>query len=281
MKYIITSLIVFISSCNSAALDGIEKMKNYDFKNPIQFNITSKLNEISDLTIAKDGNLFAINDEMGIIYKINENDGKILKRFFLGRWSAEGDFEGLATAGDYIFAITSEGTLYKFKEGKNEEAVEYDVIKLPFSSKFDIEGLYYDRELDGLLIVPKDYAGKNFKNHRAIYFYSLESQKINKKPLITISLKVLKEKFNVKDFYPSGITKHPQNGNYYIISAKGDNVIIEISKTGSVLSVKKLKEKIHRQPEGIEIMDDYSLIISDEASGKKPTLTVYKYQEEK
>ena len=102
--------------------------------------------------------------------------------------------------------------------------------------------------------------GKKYKGNRAIYFYSLETNEVRKEALFTISLNDLKKLYNVKDFYPSGITKHPQNGNYLILSAKGDNVIVEIDNTGQIVGVQKLKESLHRQPEGITILNDHSLI---------------------
>lgn len=85
----------------------------------------------------------------------------------------------------------------------------------------------------------------------------------------------MKEKFNIKDFYPSGIEKDPITGNYFIISARGSNVLVEVDKLGNIIHTKKLKESIHRQPEGITVLNDGTLIISDEAAGKRPSITRY------
>ena len=52
---------------------------------------------------------------------------------------------------------------------------------------------------------------------------------------------------------------------------------MEVNSEGKIKGVQKLKEKNHRQPEGITILEDYTLMISDEAAGKKPTLTRYRY----
>lgn len=251
----------------------------YDFNNPYQLKITSKLNEISDLTTSKDNLIFAVNDEVGIIYKLDPSTGKVKKRFFLGKWTTEADFEGITVAKDFIYLITSDGVLYKVKEGNNEEAVDYEVIKLPFSSKFDIEGLHYDPELNGLLILPKEYSGKKYKNHRAIYLYSFESNSVLKEPIISISLNKLKKKFGIKDFYPSGITKHPVTNNYLIVSARDKNAIVEVDRTGKIIEAINISEKTHRQPEGITILSDLTLVISDEGAGKKPTITRYNYND--
>ena len=130
-----------------------------------------------------------------------------------------------------------------------------------------------------MFIVPKDYLGKNYKGYRTIYLYTLDDNSVSKKPIIKISLKELKKEFKVKDFYPSGIAIHPFSRNFYILSARGDNVIVEINGTGDILGVQKLSEKKHRQPEGIAFLEDGTLIITDEASGKHPTMTKYQFKD--
>ena len=278
LVYII-SMIALEYNLYSIQSSGLSNI--YSFKNPNQFTLSSKLNEISGLTNSIDGNLLAINDEKGVIFKLNPNTAEIIKWFSLGKWTVEADFEGIAANNKFNYAITSNGTLYKFKEGDDKESVNYEIIKLPFSSNFNIEGLYFDEELNGLLIACKDYSGKNYKGKRAVYFYSLATNEVSKEPLFTVSLIELKNIFDINDFYPSGITKHPRSGNYLILSAKGDNVIVEVQKSGKIVAVQKLKENLHRQPEGITILEDFTLIIGDEASGKKPKLTKYQYHNKK
>jgi uncharacterized protein YjiK len=272
-----TIAFIFAIAYFSSSSENTITMDNYDFKNPKQYILSTKLNEVSGLTNSKDGKLFAINDEMGVIYKLDPKDGSIIKRFFLGRWTAEADFEGIATSNNYIYTITSDGVLYKFKEGVNEQPVEYDVIKLPFASKFDIEGLCFDNELNGLLIAAKEYAGKKHKNKRAIYFYSFKKNKVEKEALITISLKSLKKEFDFKGFFPSGIAKHPISGNFFLLSARGESGIVEIDEQGNVINARKFKKKLHLQPEGIAFLEDNTMMISDEARGKKPMLTRYNF----
>ncbi len=272
-------LIISIWSCSSNSFESDGMIKNYNYNEPIQYNISLKLKEISGLTTTSDSDLFAINDEIGIVYKLDSENGKIIKRFFIGKRPVKADFEGITIADNNIYVITSNGTLYKFIEGEDKKAVDYSVQKLPFSSNFNIEGLFFDKELNGLLVVAKEYAGKKYKNKRAIYFYDLKNKEVNKKPKFLISLKKLKNNFGIKDFYPSGISKHPFRKTYFILSARDQNVIVELDIEGTIIAVQKLSEKKHRQPEGITFLKDGTLIISDEAAGKKPTLTKYIYKD--
>ena len=279
MKYKLFHLmfLVLISSCTSNASKNKSVLNAYSFSKPSQVVITQQLDEISWINVLKDKNIFAVNDEVGVIYKLNPLSGEVLKTFAVGKWTIEGDFEDIATNNKLIFIISSDGKLYTFKEGINKSGVEYDVKQLPFSSRFDLEGLYYDEELNSLLIVPKEYSGKNLKDERAVYVYSLKDNKMKQTPFFKISLNKLSEDFGIKSFYPSGITKHPISKNYLLISARDENAIVEVDNKGNIVYAQKLSEKTHRQPEGITILEDNSIIISDEASGKKPTLTRYIY----
>jgi hypothetical protein len=52
----------------------------------------------------------------------------------------------------------------------------------------------------------------------------------------------------------------------------------EIDSTGKVLGGGKLSARRHRQPEGIAIAPDLTLLISDEAAGRTATITGYAYR---
>jgi uncharacterized protein YjiK len=277
-KELLKKLILIVAVLSLGLKSDDSALNHYDFNGGKQYELTKKLWEISGLANSPDNNLYAITDEIGIVYKISSKDGKVMKRFFMGRWTVEADFEGIAAKGDTIFAITSVGKLYAFREGKNGKPVRFQDKKLPFSDKFEIEGLYYDRKLDGLLIASKEYPGKQYKGKRTVFFYSLKRRNLDKTPKFSISLDVLKKDFKIKDFQPSGITKHPTNGNYLLISAKGQNAIVEVNPSGKIIAAKKLNEKKHSQPEGIAIMNDKTMIISDEGKGNKPMITRYTYK---
>ena len=123
MKTFKFSLFMIISafSCAGSIEETGSILEKYDFNSGNQIELIPKLNEISDLTLSNDGNILAITDEIGVIYKINPLNGEVLERFFLGRWTAEADFEGLANSGKNIYAVSSEGILYKFIEGESRQ----------------------------------------------------------------------------------------------------------------------------------------------------------------
>lgn len=241
-----------------------------------QFVLSSKLNEVSGLCLTDDQRLFAHNDEKGAIYQIDYSNGKIVKSFFLGKiLTVNQDFEGIAFANDLFYMITSSGLLYVFPEGNDKEVVKYSTIDLKMNSKFEVEGLCYDPSTKSLLIACKEYAGKNYKGNRSVFSMLLGDNKLKKKPRFIISLKELDKKFRIKDFYPSAIEISLDGKTFYILSSKGATCLVEISSNGELVNAAKLDKNKHRQPEGLTQLKDGTMIIADEASGKRATLSLY------
>ncbi|MGD8779990.1 MAG: SdiA-regulated domain-containing protein [Ignavibacteria bacterium] len=251
----------------------------YDFQNGTVVKLFDGLNEVSGLVYSSDGKLFAHNDEIGKIYEVDPKTGKEVKRFFLGKWTAEADFEGIAISRNYFYLITSNGLLYQFKEGKNRQAVNYKTYRTGLSASNNIEGLCYDKKTNTLLIACKEDPGKKYKGYRAVYSYVLNEYKLKKEPRFLISLKKLKDDFGIKKFYPSGIEKNPVSNTFFIISAREEPCLVELSESGEILDAKKLKKNDHPQPEGITFDSENNLIISDEAAGKRAKLTIYSFKE--
>ncbi|MCB9208375.1 MAG: SdiA-regulated domain-containing protein [Ignavibacteriales bacterium] len=270
--FYINVLAFFLINC------GSEKKVNYDLDKYLQTEIKlpSELNEISGICFSDEGKLFGHNDERGIIYQIDLKSGEIIKSFQLGNKMIKADFEDLAIVGKKFFIITSNGILFKFEEGEDLQKVKVIEKDLHFSSKFNIEGLCYDETSNSLLITSKEYPGKNLGNVRAVYSYSLSSNSVDQKPKFVISLKDLKENFNIRDFYPSAITKDRATGNYLILSAKGKPSLIKINPLGKIISAIKLNPKTHPQPEGIAFDKNNNILICDEGASKSGKITIYK-----
>ncbi len=268
-------LILFLTCCSEAQKPAVKSSPQSDI-NTDQIILHSSLNEISGLATKNPERLFAHNDEMGVIYELNPNDGKIIKKFQLGIFGIMGDFEGLAIAGERFFLIESTGMLHEFKEGRNNEKVKIKSINLNFSADYEIEGLCYDQVNDGLLVAVKNYSGKKWKGYRPIFFYSLKTNKIEPEPKYLIDLNELKAKYNLKNFFPSGIEISPVTGNIFVISSKGESALLEISPKGLILNAEKLDKKLHAQPEGIAFLKNGTMIISDEKVKDGATLTFYR-----
>jgi uncharacterized protein YjiK len=291
MNLIFTIYFTFIVGCISNSQTNNITLFNYfnNSTNPTSIKLSKKLNEISGLACTPDGRLFAHSDEAAILYEINQTSGEISKTFSVGKKTVKEDFEGLAIVNNFFYLVSSNGTIYEFSEGKNEKDVKYIKYKTKLSSRYDVEGLCYDPQTNALLLACKGYPGKNYKNNRAIYSFSLTTKELDKEPRFLLPIKkIIKEdKYDFirklgeffflpteNTFAPSGINKHPSTGTFFIIAARG-NAIIEISDLGEILGKALLKKEFHNQPEGITFLPDQSLIIADEGGSKRATLTKY------
>ena len=269
--YLTVTCLLF--SC-SKAQDSFEKL-NLEKEQAMQLKLSKKLREISGIAFNSKGQLFAHDDERAVIYQLNPETGDIVKSFYLGLFIKRADFEDITIVGDTFYLITANGILYKFKEGKDEQRVDYELFSTGLKKRNDVEGLCYDPKTDALLLALKGepFGDLDKKEFRTVHSYSLKTNTLDDKPRFILKKSTLMDYSKEKDFAPSGITYNNSNGNFYLLAAVG-NLLVEIKPDGQIKAVEKLTKKLHAQPEGIDFSPDGRLFISDEGS-KHGTLTWY------
>ena len=258
------------------------QLSRYDLKKkkPLTFTLPSGLREASGLAISRDGRLFSHDDEQGVVYEISPADGRLLKRFSLGRLTIDGDFEGIAIKQDTMFLVSSDGMIYRFREAGDGEHVRYTTYRTPLSEENDVEGLEYDEETDCLLLACKGAAGltrkerKEWEDFRAVYEFSLKSGTLNPLPRFLVSLREEGGKGKKVTFHPSGIAKHPESGTFFIVAADG-GLVIELDREGKLIGSQEYRKKVNPQPEGIAIGPDRTLYLCNDGQGGKGTLTLF------
>ena len=169
-------LVLFIYCCGDDQSMDKTTIKSLSFnpENRQSVKLPNILQELSGLAMTKDGRLFGHNDEKADVYQINPDNGKIVKSFSLGKKTLKKDFEGIAIVDDLFYLVTSDGDLYKFKEGEDKSEVSYKKYETRLSSKNDVEGLCYDPDTETLLLACKGYPGKSYDGKRAVYSFSLD-----------------------------------------------------------------------------------------------------------
>jgi uncharacterized protein YjiK len=262
MISIILTLLLFLYS------SGIEEAPvlyryNLHNKNASSVDLPKILKEISGVAVTKDGRVFAHNDERAIICQIDVNSGEIIKSFSVGKKALHEDFEEITIVDKKFYLITSDGYLIEFTEGRDKGSVDYKRYDTGLTASYNIEGMCYDDETNSLILACKDYPGEGYNGYRNCYSFSLASKKLEKRPRFVLPVKYITGKLGTKDFKPSGISKNPDSGSFFIISAN-DNGIIEVSPDGKVIAQSRLPKHIHEQPEGIAFLPDKTLLISDE-----------------
>lgn len=241
---------------------------------PKQFRLPKQLSEASGLTMSEDGRMFCHDDELAIVYQLDYTTGKIVKQFSLGRISLRGDFEDIAMKGEMMYLVSSNGSIYEFKEGNNGAQVPYKTYKTLLTVQNDVEGLVYDRHTDCLLLACKGDPGKGYADYKAVYAFSLKDKKLNKTPRLLIPMRTVGKNAHRGQFNPSGIALHPTSGTYFVISANGRS-IVEMSSDGTVLDQQEILNRLNRQPEGIAFAPDLTMIICNDGQGGNGVLTLY------
>ena len=240
------------------------------------WKLPRNLEEISGLAMTRDDQLFAHNDERGIIFEIDYQNGAIAKAFQLSDMKnpVASDFEGIATIDDQIYLVTSSGRLYECREGTAGESVIFNVYTTGVGRDCEIEGLAYDESKRALLLMCKDARSEGMEGQLAVYHWSIDQKQLKKDAHTVIPVVEFSQHIKGKNFQPSGIERHPVSGNYFIIAAR-QGAIAEITPGGKVIAVREFPAQWHRQAEGITFAADGTLIIADEGAGKRARLTLY------
>ncbi len=276
----------------AASVDSLAMSPPYAFDQPeTLFRLPNSLREISGLTVLDDTTLGAVQDEKGKLYVINLHTGKIEDD---PRFDKDGDYEDLARVGEGLFVLRSNGTLYEITNwrAKKLETIKH---KTKLNEKHDTEGLVYDAANNRLLIACKEFAGRGFKNRKAIYAFDLAQKALIDEPAFTIDLAAFNERagpeggpndvvrralgpaFDLSGFKPSALGLHPVTGRLYVLSSVRKAIVV-LNPDGSLETVWLLPDKLFRQPESMAFLPNGDLFIASEGNGKKAVLMRFAYR---
>ena len=246
-----------------------------------------RLMEISGLSCSNNqSELLGINDEKGYIFVMDKLTGKVSSTYDFGK---NGDYEGIEQVGNIIYVVNSSGNIFAF----DKDTEKTEKIKLKLKSKNDVEGLGYIPSENMLTLACKgsDTLGKETKDNKgrkAIYSYSLTTNKLNEEPLLVITDEELlneldsstnlitksgqkKLKNRLKQFSPSGIAYNESEDLFYLVSSQGKTLIV-VNRSSEVIHIDFLNSSVYTQPEGICFDSSGDLFISNEGRGLIPKL---------
>lgn len=271
----------------SCMQDVRAQIAGYDLSAPFRLlTLPDTLHEISGITAVAKDRVACVQDENGIIFSYNLAAGKLESQY---TFAADGDYEGIAKAGDTLYVLRSDGVLFKSVEGAKALFIH---MHIPAPNN---EGLCYDEAGHRLLIACKAKSGKGseYKDKRQIYAFDLKSGTRLQEavyefdvPAIRQFVKArgvslpLKEKKNgtreeVFRFTPSAIALHPISRKLYLISS-ADHLLFVFDAQGKPEEVAKLDPKVFNKPEGIIFLENGDLLITNEGQHKKPSLLWFK-----
>ncbi len=234
----------------------------YAFNQPdAAMPLPDDLEEISGLTALPDGRLAAVQDEKGHIYILDPAEGTILDEVDFG---GKGDYEGIEFAGERIYVLESNGTLFEVT-GWQEGDVKTDRHKTDLKGKNDAEGLGYEPGSDRLLIALKEDPGPGVNNDKkAVYAFDLQRAKLSDAPLFTIDAEAVEKALGGKDsFKPSALAVRPGSGEIYVLSSVLKALVV-FDASGALLETHDLRPAEMEQPEALAFMPDGTLYVAGE-----------------
>ncbi|RFZ95817.1 SdiA-regulated family protein [Mucilaginibacter conchicola] len=217
--------------------------------------------EISGITF-HNGNpetIYAIQDEDGRVYHFRPGDDKPAYTHF----NKQGDYEDVAILNNNVIVLKSNGVFYSFPLAnvKQEEQTDVNEIKdlLP---KGEYEGLYADG--DKLYVLCKDCGGKKSGKIDGGYVFTAKGDSLTQSGTFGITMQKLTRKNGKEDqFKPSALAKNPLTGDWYILSANNNMLVITDGQFNAKATYDLPASKF-LQPEGIAFDKQGNLYISNE-----------------
>lgn len=290
--YIMMNRFLFVffgfAGLNSFSQDSIP----YNLKQENQTIILpDELREISGLTVIDPKTLACVQDEEGLIFIYDLKTQTITHKI---PFAGPGDYEGIAAVGKDMYILRSDAKLFRVRNYQSAKR-SVDSIATGILNK-ENEGLCFDQKNNRLLIGSKSKIGKGaeFKNLRTIYAFDLKQNQLKQDPLYTYDLNSIKEfaaknriqlptKPNRKNpneqdialkFQLSGIYIHPKSKLLYALSAS-DYYLFVFNNLGEIIHLEVLDPQKFNKAEGIAIMPNGDVYISNEGQTGNPTILLF------
>lgn len=265
----------------------------YDLKQDKQTIILPKeLHEVSGLTVIDSKTLACVQDEEGIAFIYDLKKQRVIRKI---DFAGPGDYEGIAPVGKDLYILRSDGVLFRIHDFA-KDAPRVDSIETGIPNK-DNEGLCFDKANKRLLIGSKSKIAKGapYKNLRTIYAFDYTQKQPATTLLYTYDITTIKE-FAAKNNIPlptkeskknpqeqeialkfqlSAIYIHPTSHLLYVLSAS-DYYLFVFDQQGQIQHLEVLDPVKFNKAEGIAIMPNGDLYISNEGQSGEPKILLFK-----
>lgn len=233
------------------------------------------LKEISGLALTPDGRLFVHGDEQAEVWELDYRLGVMVKKFSLGETVVRGDFEAITMANNVLWLMTSNGTLYEFREGDNKAKVKFQKHNTGLKKECEFEGMVYDPSTDVMVLACKNIFERKDRASIVLYKWKLRDDGGPRVTRMVIPVTEARGPNDWKALQVSDITLDPATGNYVLIASK-ERALVMLTTAGEPVYARSLPEN-HDQPEGVAVTKDNLLLVSDEAAKGPAVLTVYRW----
>lgn len=234
----------------------------FNLEKPIRkFKLPKVLNEVSGISVMDKGIIAAVQDEHGVIYFIDSQNGKVTHEFAFGR---EGDYEGLAHTVSCFYVLESNGTIHCVERSTGEVRA----FGFKGSKGFDFEGLCISPSGLELWVGCKTHKKKKMSDSVVIYPFDLTTMTYGHDPVF----KIEKPKA-FHDFRLSELCVRTKNELYLLSGNPAVLAIYQIDTHQCVFQ--ELNPTIFKQPEGMSFDEVNRLWISNEKNGERANLLCF------
>jgi hypothetical protein len=277
----LTLLLLSAVAVRSGAAQAGGALAHYDLAGAAawQEELPRDLAEISGLAFAPDGRLFTHGDERGIVWRYDLENRRPAGRFGIGDNGRViyADFEDITLVGERLFLVTAAGAIYEGRIAPDGQIGRAARRTQGPGRACEVEGMTWDPDSKALLLLCKNTHSKLWKDQVVILAVSPDTWRFERRPRILVPQHDLERVTGEKRFSGSGLTRHPRTGTFLMIAGP-QRAFAEIGKRGQVLGGGRLDKDRHRQPEGIAVAPDLTLLISDEAAKGPAAITAYAYR---
>ena len=258
-------LVVLLAAC-AADKNNSTNINGYEYAHMKEVELEHPLKEISGIAYHAATNTFvAINDEKGNIYVLDANTYRITNKYSFGE---EADYEEIQVAGNDLFVLRSDGTVYKMKfDGKNISSIKTFEYA---GAKAEYESFYMDTISNTLVLIPKQ--SKNGTKEKKTISYTISAVNgiyVESKEHI-LNWSDLKSSVSMM-IHPSAVAVHPVTKDIYLLVSIEKRLIV-LNANWKFLTEYELDRTYFRQPEGITFDTKGNLYISNEAAEGAPTI---------
>jgi uncharacterized protein YjiK len=243
-------------------------LDDIDFTAPKRVALPGGLREASGLAVLDGSRLLAHDDERAIVAFVDARTGDRIGQFSLGRPLPRDDFEGIAVLDGRVFLATSAGRLYETTIGDDGQVVPFRMFDTGLGKQCELEGMATDSASRSLLLSCKNPIDRALRGAVTVFAWSLDNPATGgvrfRAPVTAFRVDRL------TSFRPSALEVLPR-GDLLLLSG-ADRALAVVTPPDTVRCVRRL-DPAHRQPEGIALLPDGSIVIADE--GNPARLTFY------
>ncbi len=244
-----------------------------------RIRLPGDLSEVSGIAFTRDDRLLAHGDERAVVWELQWPSGRVVKRFGIGgrNGPAIDDFEDIEVVGERVYLVSSTGQVIEGREGADGETTPVVRATRGLKAGCEVEGMTWDPASGSMLLLCKAIESRKWKDHVVVLAVAVETGQFEPEPRIAVPESDLRRVTGQKRFAGTALVRHPRTGTYLLLAGP-QRAIAEIDSTGAVLGGARLPAARHRQPEGIAIASDLTLLISDEGAGHAATISGYAYR---